>query len=314
MKAYPNLPFSHNSLKVFETVARLLSFTQAAHELNVTQSAVSRQVKALEDEVNATLIIRKHRSIELTEKGMALFQVLRNNYLELQTLLEKWSQPEKKRLVIKSAISFATRILIPRVRELNERYPDYEIVIIPLIEGDWDLSAEQSDLAIINTRQPELYRGHPKATFLRDEYMAPIYTPSDEQSEKDIKQVLEMPRLHATDDHLDWHTWLNQEEGLAIKPSRDTSFISLDLAISASLAGHGATVTDLLLVLPELERGFLRTPNCAPVRSSPWQYYAYLPQQSEIALDLLTWLQQLFDQHLERLHRLADKHQWRLEH
>lgn len=311
MKAYPNLPFSHNSLKVFETVARLLSFTQAAQELNVTQSAVSRQIKSLELEINAALIIRKHRSIELTEKGMALFQVLRNNYLELQTLLEKWTQPEKKRLVIKSAISFATRILIPRVRELNERYPDYEIVIIPLIEGDWDLSAEQSDLAIINTRQPELYRGHPKATFLRDEYMAPIYTPSDEHSEKSIKQVLEMPRLHATDDHLDWRTWLNQEEDLAIKPSRDTSFISLDLAISASLAGHGATVTDLLLVLPELERGFLRTPRNAPVRSSPWQYFAYLPQKSDIASDLLVWLQSLFEQELQRLEVLAEKHQWK---
>ncbi|WP_194435249.1 LysR family transcriptional regulator [Vibrio fluminensis] len=312
MKPYPQLPFSHNSLKVFESVARLLSFTLAAHELNVTQSAVSRQIKTLEEEINSQLIVRKHRSIELTERGKALFEVLRSNYIELQALLEKWSLPEKKRLVIKSAISFATRILIPRVRELNERYPDYEIVIIPLIEGDWDLSHENSDVAIINTRQPELYRGHPKATFLRDEYMAPIYAPSDVQTFKSIKEVLEMPRLHATDDHLDWRAWLSQDEDIAVKPSRDTSFISLDLAISASLAGHGATVTDLLLVLPELERGFLRTPQNAPVRNSPWQYFAYLPQQSDIATDLLLWLQRLFEQELLRLEGLAQKYQWKL--
>jgi len=312
MKAYPHLPFSHNGFKVFESVARLLSFTQAAHELNVTQSAVSRQIKALEQELNTSLIIRKHRSIELTDKGMALFEVLRSNYLELQALLEKWSLPAKKRLVIKSAVSFATRILIPRVRELNERYPDYEIVIIPLIEGDWDLSREQSDLAIINTRRPELYRGHPKAYFLRDEYMAPIYTLSEGQNSKQLPEVLAMPRLHATDDHLDWRSWLSQEEDIAVKPSRDTSFVSLDLAISACLAGHGATVTDLLLVLPELERGYLRTPHFAPIRSSAWQYFAYLPQQSDIAKDLLSWLQALFEQELARLNLLAQKHQWQL--
>ncbi|GAB2663037.1 LysR family transcriptional regulator [Vibrio panuliri] len=312
MKAYPNLPFSHNSLKVFESVARLLSFTQAAQELNVTQSAVSRQIKALEQELNATLIIRKHRAIELSDKGIALFEVLRSNYLELQTLLEKWSQPEKKRLVIKSAISFATRILIPRVRELNERYPDYEIVIIPLLEGDWDLSREQSDLAIINTRQPELYRGHPKATFLRDEYMAPVYASGEGLSVLSLQEMLAMPRLHATDDHLDWRYWLSQEEDRGVRPSRDTSFVSLDLAISACLAGHGATVTDLLLVLPELERGFLCTPDCTPVRSSAWQYFAYLPQKSDIANDLLAWLQGVFASDLARLNALATKHQWHL--
>lgn len=312
MKAYPHLPYSQNSLKVFESVARLLSFTQAAQELNVTQSAVSRQIKSLEQELNVALIVRKHRSIELTMKGMALFEVLRSNYLELQALLEKWSAPEKKRLVIKSAVSFATRILIPRLMELNERYPDYEIVIIPLIEGDWDLAHEHSDLAIINTRQPELYRGHPKATFLRDEYMAPIYTLSEGQSNKELHEVLAMPRLHATDDHLDWSAWLAQEQDNGVKQSRDTSFVSLDLAISACLAGYGATVTDLLLVLPELERGYLRTPNLAPIRSSAWQYFAYIPQQSDIASDLLQWLQCLFEKEHMRLLGLAERYQWKM--
>ncbi|WP_162062796.1 LysR family transcriptional regulator [Vibrio taketomensis] len=310
MKAYPSLPFSHNSLKVFESVARLLSFTHAAHELHVTQSAVSRQVKALETELNATLIVRKHRSIELTEKGMALFEVLRSNYLELEGLFEKWSAPEKKRLVIKSAVSFATRVLLPKLSELNERYPDYEIVIIPVFEGDWDLAREQSDLVILNTKQPKLYRGHPKATFLRDEYMAPIYTSVEGQSQKLLPEVLAMPRLHATDDHMDWKSWLSPQDML-VTPSRHTSFVSLDLAISACLSGQGATVTDLMLVLPELERGFLRTPNMTPIRTSAWQYFAFMPQKSDIALDLLQWLQVLFEGEQARLHRLIEKYQWR---
>lgn len=80
MNLYSNIPYSHNALKVFETVARHMSFTSAAQELHVTQSAVSRQVKQLEDDLNASLVIRGHRSIQLTLKGQALFEVLGRNY------------------------------------------------------------------------------------------------------------------------------------------------------------------------------------------------------------------------------------------
>lgn len=90
MSPYNRLPYSHNGLKVFESVARLMSFTKAADELNVTQSAVSRQIKQLEDELKASLVIRKHRAIELTTQGKDLYEVLRKNYVALDSLIAQW--------------------------------------------------------------------------------------------------------------------------------------------------------------------------------------------------------------------------------
>ena len=313
MKSYPNLPYSHNSLKVFESVARLMSFTQAAQELHVTQSAVSRQVKQLETELDTALIRRKHRSIELTERGRDLFHVLRANYQDLQTLLEQWQRPVKKRLVIKSALSFATRVLIPKVMELNARYPDHEIVIIPSIDEDPDLQQEQCDVLILNTRQPERYRGQPKVTFLREEFMAPVYATGTHSEMQGLSEVLQMPRLHATEDHYDWQVWLSRLTEQYPTPSRDTSFLSLDLALSACLAGQGATVTDLMLVLPELKRGFLCTPIGSPIRSSAWQYFAYCPHSSAIANDLLMWLKAINQQEEQNLRALAELYQWHIE-
>ena len=313
MKPYPNIPYSHNSLKVFESVARLLSFTQAAHELHVTQSAVSRQIKQLESDLNTELIRRKHRSIELTERGRALFDVLKSNYQALQCLVEQWQQPVKKRLVIKSALSFATRVLIPKVMELNDRYPDHEIVIIPSIEEDPDLRQEQCDVLILNTRQAELYRGKPKLTFLREEFMAPVYASGTETQTLALADVLRMPRLHATDDHYDWQVWLSSINVHHATPVRDTSFLSLDFALSACLAGQGATVTDLMLVLPELKRGFLRTPIGSPIRSSTWQYFVYCPHSSDLSNDLLGWLQSLNQQEEQNLIGLAQQYQWDID-
>ncbi|MGR5542432.1 LysR family transcriptional regulator, partial [Vibrio campbellii] len=69
---YRFLPHSHKAFRVFECVARHMSFTHAAQELYVTQGAVSRQVKQLEEFLGTELVVRKHRSIELTERGKAL--------------------------------------------------------------------------------------------------------------------------------------------------------------------------------------------------------------------------------------------------
>ena len=117
MTPYPSLPSSHNGLKAFEAAARLMSFTLAAEELHVTQSAISRQIKQLEDELNASLVIRKHRAIELTVQGHDLYVALRESYGNIEAVIASWSEPEQKRIVIKATLSFASRVLVSKVRE-----------------------------------------------------------------------------------------------------------------------------------------------------------------------------------------------------
>ncbi|WP_017109095.1 LysR family transcriptional regulator, partial [Vibrio tasmaniensis] len=178
MTPYPSLPSSHNGLKAFEAAARLMSFTLAADELNVTQSAISRQIKQLEDELNASLVIRKHRAIELTEQGHDLYVALRESYANIESVIASWSEPKQKRIVIKATLSFATRVLISKVRELNERYPDYEIVIVPVIEEDEAINSSEYDLLIFHTRFKKRYDNTPDITFLREEFMAPVCSTS----------------------------------------------------------------------------------------------------------------------------------------
>lgn len=310
MTPYSNLPYSHNALKVFEVVARLMSFTRAADELNVTQSAVSRQIKQLEEELTVSLLIRKHRSIELTEQGRDLYQILSNNFHQLDSLIAQWKAPTKKRIVIKSALSYATRVLMPNVALLNEKYPEHEIVIIPSIEEDPILEHEDCDLLIINSRKRERYIGKPGVSFLRAEYMAPVYAELLSDKSIQIEDVLKLPHLHATLDHQDWKLWLANADLKGKKQGRDTVFFSLDLALSACLSGQGVTVTDLLLVLPELKRKFLKCPEAIALQHSDWQYYCYQKNYTPIANEILDWLVSQTASEVAELKQLCTKFRW----
>ncbi|MEZ9532565.1 LysR family transcriptional regulator [Vibrio lentus] len=316
MTPYPSLPSSHNGLKAFEAAARLMSFTLAADELNVTQSAISRQIKQLEDELNASLVIRKHRAIELTEQGHDLYVALRDSYGNIESVIASWSEPKQKRIVIKATLSFATRVLISKVRELNERYPDYEIVIVPVIEEDEAINSSEYDLLIFHTRFKKRYDNTPDITFLREEFMAPVCSTSLTNSaslttqDTDLDSILTMPRLHPTLDHHDWKVWLADVEFPPKKPVRNTSFLSLDLALSACLSGEGVTVTDLLLVLQELQRGFLYCPKNAKIQHSAWTYFGHQRTHSPVISDLIEWLKGETAKEIELLKVLSHQNHW----
>lgn len=293
-----------------------MSFTLAADELNVTQSAISRQIKQLEDELNASLVIRKHRAIELTEQGHDLYVALRESYGNIESVIASWSEPKQKRIVIKATLSFATRVLISKVRELNERYPDYEIVIVPVIEEDEAINSSEYDLLIFHTRFKKRYDNTPDITFLREEFMAPVCSTSLTNSaslttqDTDLDSILTMPRLHPTLDHHDWKVWLADVEFPPKKPVRNTSFLSLDLALSACLSGEGVTVTDLLLVLQELQRGFLYCPKNAKIQHSAWTYFGHQRTHSPVINDLIEWLKGETAKEIELLKALSHQNHW----
>lgn len=310
MTPYPNLPYSHNGLKTFESVARLMSFTSAANELNVTQSAISRQVKQLEDDLSASLIIRKHRAIELTLQGLELYHALQGNYSTLESIISSWQEPKQKRIVIKATLSFATRVLIPKVRELNERYPDYEIVIIPSLEEDECLDKPDYDLLIFHTRLKDHYDNKENMFLLREEFMAPVCAASIATEHTNIDSILTMPRLHPTLDHHDWKMWLADVAMPPYQQIRNTSFLSLDLALSACLSGQGVTVTDLLLILQELERGFFYCPENVKIQHSAWTYYGHQRTHSAVIDDLIKWLKLSSEDEITLLKKLAKKHHW----
>ncbi|CAM2776810.1 LysR family transcriptional regulator [Vibrio rarus] len=310
MKIYPDIPYSHNSLKTFESVARHLSFTLAANELNVTQSAVSRQVKQLEQSVGVSLIVRKHRSIGLTSQGGELLAVLQKNYQSLQALIHSWQADTQQRIVIKAALSYATRSLLPKIQQLQERYPDYEIVVIPTIDEHESLNSTDYDLLILTSRAPQQFQHRPDVLFLRDEYMAPVCSQELYAKDSEFTSLLTLPRLHPSLDHHDWKTWLSTAGHQETSKVRNSTFFTLDLALSACLSGQGVTVTDLLLILPELERGYLVCPNNTQIQPSAWQYFCHCRSASEVVSEVLQWIQDETKQEIATLQTLSERFGW----
>jgi DNA-binding transcriptional LysR family regulator len=153
-----------DKLRVFHAVAEAGSFTHAGETLNLSQSAVSRQISALEESLNVPLFHRHARGLILTEQGELLFRTARDVFGKLamtEALLAESRESPQGPLKITTTIAFGTLWLTPRVREFVELYPDIQLSLI-LDDGELDLAMRQADIAIrmMPPRQPELIQRH----------------------------------------------------------------------------------------------------------------------------------------------------------
>jgi len=124
VRRYYGLP-SLNALAAFEAAARHLSLTQASAELNVTAGAVSKQVKALEEELGCALFIRLHRALQLTLEGEALYHSLKETFERLALNLQEIRRTGKVRIVsIGTTNAFAQHWLMPRLGDFWNAHQD----------------------------------------------------------------------------------------------------------------------------------------------------------------------------------------------
>ncbi len=153
-----------DKLRVFHAVAEAGSFTHAGESLNLSQSAVSRQISALEESLNVPLFHRHARGLILTEQGELLFRTARDVFAKLAMTEAQLSESRERPqgpLKVTTTIAFGTLWLTPRIREFVELYPDIQMSII-LDDGELDLAMRQADLAIrmMPPRQPDLIQRH----------------------------------------------------------------------------------------------------------------------------------------------------------
>src|ERR1700693_1125602 len=159
----------------FEAAARNLSFTKAADELFITQSAVSRQIKALEDHLGIRLFERRPRSLALTENGQALHRISADVLERLQATTEQLRAPSRTRqLSITTTTGFASLWLIPRLQRFTSLYPDIDVRISATTDT---LNLERSlvDLAIRYCRPESAPEG---AARLFGEEVLPVCAPA----------------------------------------------------------------------------------------------------------------------------------------
>jgi DNA-binding transcriptional LysR family regulator len=147
-----------DKLKIFHAVAEAGNFTKATYILNLSQSAISRQIQSLEQELKTQLFERHARGLSLTENGEYLFKTAREVISKLKdvesTLMDKKNKLSGK-LTVTTVVSFGTTWLTPRIQEFMKLNPEIEIELI-FDDKELDLSTRQADIGIWMRRPKQL--------------------------------------------------------------------------------------------------------------------------------------------------------------
>jgi DNA-binding transcriptional LysR family regulator len=147
-----------DKLKIFHTVAEASSFTKAATVLNLSQSAISRQIQTLENELKIKLFERHARGLVLTDNGKYLFQTAHEVIAKLKDVEVIFSDEKNKlkgKLTVTTVVSFGTTWLTPRIKEFMDLHPEIEVELI-FDDKELDLSTREADVAIRMRRPKQL--------------------------------------------------------------------------------------------------------------------------------------------------------------
>jgi len=242
----------------FVAVARRMSFTRAAEDLFLTQSAISRQVKNLEDFLGTSLVIRKHRAIELTDDGVRLFRCADGWLQQLAEVTAGMRRADDRRPVtITASLGVTSLWLVPRLGEFQSAHPSID-VRVAASNKIVNLEQEDMDLAIRYCRQASVPAG---AIRLFGETLAPVAHPSLKISHIESRSALANSILLDLDEPqrpwLQWSDWLSASQLDGVKPKGVLRFNQYDQVIQAALAGHGIALGRLALVQPLLRQGRL---------------------------------------------------------
>jgi LysR family transcriptional regulator, glycine cleavage system transcriptional activator len=281
----PRTP-SLDALRIFVVAARHLSFTEAASELNLTQSAVSHRIRGLEEELGLALFKRLTRRLELTPLGRALARKVDLAIGEIdRSVVELAGSDDVGPLRVTMLPSVASHWLIPRLPRIRDRHPNIDVQVIadPRL---LDLRAEGIDLAIRFCRVP--HSGY-AATRLMGDRVFPVCAPGLlRQSRKidSIDALIALPLLHdsATDrdgSDSDWRAWLDYHGRPDIDCRAGQHFSEASMLINAAVLGLGVALARASLVADQIASGALVCPLKLVAPTAYTYYLLGLPEAVE---------------------------------
>jgi LysR family glycine cleavage system transcriptional activator len=271
-----------NALRAFEAAARHLSFTRAAMELNVTQAAISHQIRTLEEHFGLPLFRRLNRALLLTEEGQTLFPAVRD---ALDGLAEGSARLRAREsagtLTVSTLPSFAVKWLVPRMSHFQDRHPGIDLRISAK-EYLVDFARDGIDVAIRfgAGSWPGVH-----AEWLADEALTPVCSPA-------LLPGLQHPGdlAHATLLHEDmlplrgfptWETWLAAVGVEGVDPLRGPRFSHTHLMLQAAMDGRGVAMGLMLITADDLAAGRLVEPFTFRLASGFGYYLIYPPATAE---------------------------------
>jgi LysR family glycine cleavage system transcriptional activator len=257
---------SLDPIRGFEAAARHLSFTRAAEELFITQSAVSRQIKALEDHLGVPLFTRMNRALLLTEAGTRLYRTAALMLKLVDSAVNKLqNEPASRMLTVTTTVSFASLWLVPRLAAFRKLHPEID-VRIAANDALLHLDRDQIDLAVRFCEPGSAPQG---ALRLAREEVFPVCSP---KLVRDRKRPLKAPEnlqhhvlLHLDDagarwPWLDWAQWFVAMKVRDLKPAGSLRFSHYDQLIRAAIDGEGVALGRTPLVRRLISAGQLVAP------------------------------------------------------
>ncbi|PPC73997.1 LysR family transcriptional regulator [Pokkaliibacter plantistimulans] len=250
------------ALRMFDVACRYMNLTKAADVLNLTQGAVSRQIKQLEEELGQPLFNRHHHGLTLTDQGEQLLPQVRAAFELLEEAVTgvKTADP-RQQLRLATPPTYATRWLAPRLRQLRRQFPHLQLSI------QTELQQRQAhydhDCRIRFGNKPAA--GCFSELLFRERHIAVV---NAEFADWSVQRLFdEHPLLHVLDGQKRlrlWEPWLAAAGLTHINPRDGIEFSTLDQVINMTLAGEGLAVIDRHMISRELQQGTL-VPVCAHI-------------------------------------------------
>ncbi len=253
---------SFKAVQAFEAAARLSSFSLAAEELFVTPSAISHQIKFLEEQFGVQLFHRIHRAVVLTDAGRRYAEEISAAFARIEAATRDLGRLAKSDiLTIHSTPSFATQWLMPRLARFSARNPDIDVRLkasndpVDMITGAVDVEIRYGSRNI----QPAGVKTVP----FPPETVVPLCSPELANGPQPIRSQADLARhtlIHSEVCLVGWRDWGRKHRHVNLDLKRGPRFDRSFMSISAAVDGLGVCLESLLLVQRELETGSLVAP------------------------------------------------------
>ena len=295
-------PIAAGQLRAFEAVARHLNFRAAAEEMALTQSAVSRQIQAIEEDIGVALFLRHTRAVELTSAGAQLLLAVQQALPRIDGAVRQIRQNAGRQSVsLTTFASFASMWLIPRLEAFQREQPGIDIRI-DASDVAVDLDVADVDIALRYGPRENMPSG---ALRLFGETLTPLASPWLLKSSAPIREpadlsaftLIEAGDAHRT--HLEWLTWRRWFESHGVKRAQPRRWLYFNYAyqmVQAALTGQGLVLARSSLIAESLANGDLVEVLPRHRMDSPMAYWLLVGPRNALRPEIKAFCEWLQDQ------------------